>query len=306
MSVRFASGGVRNHTHSRKMSERVRTRSWQIWINLIQQDVPWCSHLLEVAFSEFWLMNAPKHVSLQCLCLWAVSASRRGNKVNALETHSNKETGRNLLVCQCLSHFHLFSLITYICTYITYIHFIRVAFCWCLFWFHDDHDVSCALNRTRWFSSVTMRSYLQLFSPKQPRMRALVWASLSAWTLASNCGIIATAFIAFIADHLMILYLSIFSYNIIFHYYVNIKKVYIYTYTSINPYTSSYNCTIHHVCIVQYFARMQALLRIHRYSNFDVGGRDMLGDSITALENDISTRNMFLRMLQNCQRCRAM
>lgn len=102
---------------------------------------------------------------------------------------------------------------------------------------------------------------------------------------------------------------SVFIYIFILYHFSLLRgyKESIYIYTSINPYTSSCNnCTLHHVCIVQYFARMQALLRIHRYSNFDVGGRDMLGDSITALENDISTRNMFLRMPQNCQRCRAM
>lgn len=37
--------------------------------------------VIEGAFSEFWSMSALKHVSLQCLCLWAVNVSRsRGSE----------------------------------------------------------------------------------------------------------------------------------------------------------------------------------------------------------------------------------
>ena len=59
-------------------------------------------------------MNAPKHVSLQCLCLWAVSASRRGNKVNALETHSNKEKSFGLSMFVTFSLIFTYNLYMYL------------------------------------------------------------------------------------------------------------------------------------------------------------------------------------------------
>ena len=132
-------------------------------------------HLLEVAFSEFWSMSAPKHVSLQCLCLWAVSASRRGNKVNALETYSNTlelivmvmisssfSTQGDGTIFFGLSHFHY-----------TDIHFMRVALCWCLFWFHGLSTVPGGSHR--WPRAATCNCSLQS-SPEWGPWSEPLWA----------------------------------------------------------------------------------------------------------------------------------